>query len=217
MPIQRITPNLVKINGYFVELNDDRRPDFFDNQNEEANKQLGERYGKVEICDLEFDLRHGHLPLIKPNYEYIAYQQIPRFIELARRAASERAISYRDFNVGASAMAMRTDPPIVGYLFGANLTPYQGAPKRCAEMEVLHKTRESGFDRILALATFGPDDEGSVNSVISPTLHPCAECRTLLKSEPTVDDDTLMITSNLTGDTELMTMKDLLELHETSA
>ncbi len=123
------------------------------------NTVLQQRYA-VPTRDVDFDLTLNTSFRINVPTEVIVYQQIPRFIDLARRSAEERAVSYRDFKVGASAFAVTDDGSRGAYLFGANNTPYQGAPKDCAEMDILKKVDERGLDWIVGLAIFGPPDSG---------------------------------------------------------
>lgn len=212
MSIEFVTPDMVAVNGYVAEIRDTRAPDIFDVQTTAHNAALQATYANT-LQDMEIELHRGTLPLVQIDPVVAAYQQIPRLIDLAQKAANEHAVSYRGFNVGASAYVVSTEHQRAGFLFGGNLTPYKGAPKRCAELEVVTKARQRGFDRVVALATFGPSDFGDVNAVQSPTLHPCAECRTMLDGEPIVPDDTLIITGNEKGDVELMLKSELLALH----
>lgn len=201
MSILALGPNQLSINDRVLDTPQQFRP------------EMREKFRTTPVLDAVFDLRTGHLPGIEIDHEFEAHQQIPYFIDRAKRAAEQHAISYRDFKVGASAYVIDATNSRVGYFFGANFTPYKGAPKRCAEMEVLTKARQAGFDRVIALATFGPSEHGDVNSVATTTLHPCAECREILDTEPLVRDDTLIVTSNREGDVELLLKKDLVELH----
>ncbi|HEY4964695.1 MAG TPA: hypothetical protein VIH90_08465 [Candidatus Saccharimonadales bacterium] len=216
MSIEYITPDLVLINGHYVEIRESREPDHFDLLSEAANRELKAQYAGP-IHDIEIDFRYafsGILGVTSP--EAVAYNQIPRFIDLARQAADERAVSYRDFKVGASAYAISTTEPRAAYLFGANYKPDPTVDKRCAEFDVLEKARERGLDRVIALAIYGPSDFGDVNHIHTPTLHPCESCRIMLDESPMVLDDTLIITGNEKGDIELMLVQDLLAMHGTN-
>ena len=217
MAVEFIAPDLIRINGYFVEINDRRESDYFDALNVQCNAELRETELARPIHDLEFDLRPS-LALI-PNFdpEWAAYQQIPRFLDLAQEAADERAVSHRGFKVGASVCAISFKLQRIGYLFGANLTPYKGAPKRCAEMEVLAKAKDRGFDKIISLAVFGPSKFEGVQRFPSPTLHPCDQCRDILDASSLVTDDTLVVTTNETGVMEFMTTKELQALPRESS
>lgn len=213
MAIEYLTSDLVKINGHLVELYDRREPDKFDLLFEEDNKEvLAEWDGPLQDVDLHFPIGlrsifWGRRP------EALVYKQIPRFIDLAKKAAKEWAVSYRDFKVGASAYAVSLDGLRAAYLFGANNTPYPGAPKDCAEMDIIKKVNQRGLDRIVALAIFGPPDSGTVNRVNTATLHPCDVCRTQFSEDPAVRDDTLFIMGSPSGEIELMLAPDLLSLH----
>jgi cytidine deaminase len=214
MAIEFITSDMVAINGHIVEIRDSRAPDYFDKdlfqERERAEAQSAQ---PGPIRDIELDASQSLLPLVSYIPQYAAYQQIPRFLGLARQAANDHGVSYRNFKVGAAAFAYSYQDGRVGYLYGANLTPFKGAPKRCAEFEVLTKAKNRGFDRIVALAVFGPSDFGDVNHIQTKTLHPCEPCRSMLDSDPIVPDDTLIITGNDRGDIELMFKRDLIDLH----
>jgi cytidine deaminase len=210
MAIEYLTSDLVSINGCLVEIRDSRAPDVFDLIADETNKELQERFARP-IEDMSFAIHPSILSLAGIGLKHSAYQQIPRFIDLAKRAADERAVSYRDFRVGASAYVVSADGSQGAYLFGANNTPFKGAERDCAEMDILNKAK--AYDRIVALAIYGPSDDPTVNALPTNTLHPCSSCRQLLDTSPQVDDETLMITSNPGGIIELMFVKDLIQLH----
>lgn len=202
MSIESSAPGRVLINGHEVDA-PFIRPD--------VESRL-----HIPVVDAVFDLRTGHLPLIGFDHEITAYQEIPAFLDRARRAAELHAVSYRDFKVGSSAYVINEAGDKVGMFFGANNTPYKGAPKRCAEMEVLDKAREAGFDKVIAMATFGPSEHGDVNPLATKTLHPCAECRTLFDNDPLIRNTTLFVTSNAEGDIEMMLSEELRDLHDTN-
>jgi cytidine deaminase len=208
MAIEYITPDLVSINGCLVEIRDSREPDVFDLIADEVNQELQERFaGPIE--DIGFAIHPSILSLAEIGLKHSVYQQIPRFIDLARRAAEEHGVSYRDFKVGASAYVVSADGSQGAYLFGANNTPFEGARRDCAEMDILEKAK--AYDHIVALAIYGPSDDPTVNALPTNTLHPCSTCRQLLETSPQVDDETLMITSNPDGAIELMFVKDLIQ------
>ena len=212
MSVEFITPDVVSVNGYIVEIRDSRDPDYFDDLADAENKPIQERYAGP-IRDIDIDLRQSWLPIMGTPPELVAYQQIPRFIDLAAKGAREQAVSYRDFKVGASAYAISASGLLAAYLFGANYKPSREADKYCAELDVLNKAQRRGLDRIVALAIYGPADFGDVNMLQSLTLHPCDQCRNMLDASPLLTDDTLIITANEKGDIELMLKTDLIELH----
>jgi cytidine deaminase len=214
MAIEVIAPGLVRVNGYFVELVDQREPDIFDREIERYNDALASTYAQP-LTDSIVSLRNiAGLRAFDPLYA--AYQQVPRFIETARRSAAEKAVSYRDFKVGASACAIDDEGLRMGYFFGANYKPTPQSGKYCAELDVVNKARQAQFNRIVALAVFGPSEFADVDPLPSPTLHPCSVCRDMLQNDPLFDDDLLIITTNKEGATELFTRNELISLHNTA-
>jgi cytidine deaminase len=135
--------------------------------------------------------------------------------EIAEQAAALRAVSYRGFKVGAGAILAAVYPgqrTRIGIFTGANNTPYKGAPKRCAEMEIVTKAEQAGFNRLIAISVFGPSEFEGINEIESPTLHPCQPCRTLFESSVIVDETSTITTVNAQA-RESMTFRELMILH----
>lgn len=118
------------------------------------------------------------------------------------REASREGVSYRGFRVGAIAQVVLPQLGVVLFLRGFNNSPYRGAPKRCAEMDILSQTTElaeltKSKPYIVDLFVAGPNDPDlvtEVNGLPSATLHPCAECRDLLQIHPAVSEVTRITT-----------------------
>lgn len=211
MAVEKVTSSIIQVNGYLVELFDDREHDMFDQMVETENSRLQQVYPKG-LHDSVFNLRRtAGLTTFDPLYA--AYQQVPRFIDLAKRAAEEQAVSYRDFKVGASACAFDDMGMRIGYFFGANYKPSPNADKYCAELDIVQKVRASRFNRIVALAVFGPSEFADVDPFPSPTLHPCRVCRTMLDEDPLFKDNPLIVTTNQENDLELFMTDELVALH----
>lgn len=138
---------------------------------------------------------------------------LPRLAARARQAAEHRAVSYRDFNVGAAVYAIDPVNRRYGFLYGANLTPYQGSPKRCAEMEATEKAEEHRYKKIQAIAVSGPI-QSHASGLISETLHPCDACQVMFRKHPLIYPDTLVLTADETGSAhELYDMREFFRIH----
>ncbi|MEO6761611.1 MAG: cytidine deaminase [Candidatus Saccharimonadales bacterium] len=211
MAIEVLSPSQVRINGYFVELFDNREPDMLDIQTELANKSLRQE-PRMPLQDQIFSL--DSVPgLVGFDPVFAAYQQIPRFVDLARRSADEAAVSYRNFKVGASACAIDDKTSRIGYFFGANYKPSPNSDKYCAELDIVRKVRSVGFNKIIALTIFGPSEFADVDIFPSPTLHPCVVCRKMLGGDSLFADNPLVITTNREGDMETFLTDQLISLH----
>jgi len=132
--------------------------------------------------------------------------------------ASQYANSYRDFQVGSAVLAFNpqaTEPANSYHVFvGANLKPAKDGPKVCAEQIAIGSAIANGYSVIIALAVTGERQPDSKSGLNPPTLHPCWECRTLLRDMPQVSDDTFIITTfNHGGPVEEHTMAEILAIH----
>jgi cytidine deaminase len=105
-----------------------------------------------------------------------------------------RAMSYRDFNVGAGALAIRGNES--GRLLGFNVKHDEtDAVNIHAEDLVTAKAQDAGFTEIAVVAVVGPTQEDHVSGQLMPTLHPCGRCRTRFKESPLITDRTLFVTA----------------------
>lgn len=211
MAIEKVSDRLIRVNGYLVEVLDTREPDMFDILNGVENAALQTNGPKVPQDSIITLSRTAGLQRFDPVYA--TYSQLPRFVEQAARAARTKAVSYRDFRVGASACAFDDEGGRVGYFFGANYKPDADSPKYCAELDIVKKVRSSQFNRIIALAVFGPSDFANVDPYPGPTLPPCGVCREMLATDPVFPEDLIIVTANKEGDQELFLKDELLRLH----
>jgi cytidine deaminase len=170
-----------------------------------------------EVADVIYDIGGIRQDLSTAQvYEIAAkpYDQLPRLAVQALAAARKEAISYRGFFVGAAAYASDPENMRTALLFGANYKPFEGAPKRCAEMEVLEKAHRRDFKKIRAIAIAGPIQADTVSGVQSETLHPCFECRQALREHPLIYPDTMVLTVDEDGATyETYDMRELYRIH----
>ena len=128
---------------------------------------------------------------------------LPRFVDLARDAAARRAVSYRQFHVGAALYAGNDTFSDVATIDGANTKVRAEEPKRCAEMSVLDQVKALGFSRVLGMVIAGTSDRDEIKAVngrATPTLHPCAECRAQMADSGLFEDSSLIVTVSTESD-----------------
>lgn len=139
------------------------------------------------------------------SQDYLAARFSPDFIRSlmwATRRVSERAVSYRNFKVGAIGALLFPDTQEVVLLCGTNNSPKRGADKRCAEMDIMHQAtalanRKRVASFMLDLFVAGPNDATlieEVNGLARPTLYPCGDCRDLGDAHPAILDTTRVVT-----------------------
>lgn len=150
-----------------------------------------------------------------PVWQYV--QLAPNLAYHARRWADHRAVSYRNFNVGAAAMVLRHDDHSarVGILAGANYKPDPDTQKVCAEMAVLELAESLRYEQVIGFVVAGTSDRQQIEAVTmrdAPTLHPCEACRSLFSENDMMHDEALFMT---VGDREdrfqLFSQKELLQ------
>src|SRR3712207_3544528 len=83
-------------------------------------------------------------------------QRLPYYLAQARLAARELGFSYRGFKVGAAVHAIDHLRGRQALLVAGNYKPSADVQTRCAELNVITKAQELGFDEIVALAIAGP-------------------------------------------------------------
>ncbi len=135
------------------------------------------------------------------------------------RKASQQANSYRGFQVGCAVLAYGPGNRAKNYriFVGANLKPTPDGPKVCAEQIAIGSAVSHGYEQIIAIAVTGEPQPDTVSGLNPPTLHPCWECRTLLRTMPQVSEDMIILTThNHRGPREEHTLCELLARHENS-
>lgn len=131
-----------------------------------------------------------------------------RMLRAARHAAHTRAVSYRDFKVGACAAVYLPGLGGVTLLEAGNYSPYKGSPKRCAEMSIVQQTGElatvhDSRAEMLAMYIAGPDNPALIKEVTglgTLTLHSCADCRAILQHHPAAAESMELVTAGLKPD-----------------
>ncbi|MDO8626668.1 MAG: hypothetical protein Q7K39_04450 [Candidatus Magasanikbacteria bacterium] len=116
--------------------------------------------------------------------------------DLANRARAQmtRGVSYREFKVGCSVLAWHpTEGPILydAYNFKPVKKEEKGEAKRCAERNAIRFAEQDGCVKIIAIVT--ASREKSVSEKYDhDVLHPCEECRSLFRTVPAIDQDTIV-------------------------
>ncbi len=110
------------------------------------------------------------------------------------RRARELAVSYRNFDVGASIMGLSASPSRLRYLTGVNIKPEEGSVVNVhAEQLALHKLEKDGFDMVSMVVVVGETQPDQQSGKDMHTLHPCGLCRGILLQSNIVDPDLTMI------------------------
>lgn len=125
------------------------------------------------------------------------------------------AENYRKFHVGAAVLAHNGDGlKIFG---GANIMNGKGRPKVCAEQQAIKHAFLERYTEILIVSVVGKMQPDKESRIVSPTLHPCADCRKLMRDMYCLSDDALIYTFSFEedGPTELYPFLKLMELHNT--
>ncbi len=141
-------------------------------------KSRQSRLHKVQSVQ-ELDYSH----IVKAREIFDPYSLIfewgPTLIKTARAIRAKRAVSYRGFKVGAANIAINAVEMKAASFVGANYTPHQGAPKRCAEMQAWRHALRADYISPIGLFVAGSTDPKEVEGVTglaTPTLHLCKPC-----------------------------------------
>ncbi|MDB5162801.1 MAG: hypothetical protein JWN28_408 [Candidatus Saccharibacteria bacterium] len=132
------------------------------------------------------------------------------------RQAQELAVSYRDFNVGAAAVALTRHNAGFQILPGINAkTNEEGPLNMHAEQLALRTAKTHNADMISIVAVVGNTQPDQQSGHEMHTLHPCGKCRTKLFEEPLIDNDATLIFSALPDlqTIEVATVNGLLAYH----
>lgn len=105
--------------------------------------------------------------------------------------------SYRNFGVGAAALAYDTREGIAKLIIGVNFKRNPQDRKYCAEADVADRLWARGFDTVTALVICGPPQPDEASGLVTPTLHPCAACRDMFLCFPAFRDDSLIVTTHV--------------------
>jgi cytidine deaminase len=116
-----------------------------------------------------------------------------------RRAqkASELALSWRDYRVGAAAIAYDPKTRMYGTFVGANIKPGPDSDINIhAEQMVLAKVKMHDLPNVVAMAIWGDPDDKDSNPFGVPTRRPCQRCDQMFMEAPEVSERMLILSSN---------------------
>jgi cytidine deaminase len=127
----------------------------------------------------------------------------------ARKNAAEAETQHRAYYVGVSALL--SDGSI---LAAGNLMPEKGGHKTCSEQSVMGCSLGPGCTVEVFVIVAEPQQDKE-SSCISPTLHPCGDCRRFFSQTPKiVKPDAIVATLSPDGTlVEVHTVEQILYLH----
>ncbi|MFZ1250011.1 MAG: hypothetical protein WAR37_00985 [Candidatus Microsaccharimonas sp.] len=144
----------------------------------------------------------------------------PANILLALHKAADargHAASHRNFNVGASVLALKPNLARKQFFKGVNVKPEALTDVNIhAEQLAIQKARDRGFSLIRIVAVVGETQNDTQSGHQMCTLHPCGLCRDAMESAPLIDNDqTLIVTATPNLRTiEFSNVRSLKEYHE---
>ncbi len=130
--------------------------------------------------------------------------------------ARERAISYRDFKVGATALALKSNGRQTEWFDGANIKPEpQALTSVHAEQAALKKATNADFTAVSMIAVVGETQHDQQSGREMVTLHPCGLCRDTFLESPLIDGQATLIASALPNlhTIELYSLESLVNFH----
>jgi cytidine deaminase len=156
----------------------------------------------------EYNREHFLRSMIAPNVLVALHRA---------REAQELAVSYRDFNVGAAAVALTHQNAGFQILPGINAKTNEDGPLNMhAEQLALRTAKAIKADMVSIVAVVGETQADQQSGHEMHTLHPCGKCRTKLADDPMIDNDATLIFSALPSlrTIEVGTVNSLLAYHE---
>ena len=131
---------------------------------------------------------------------------------------------YRNFSVGCALLAFRNDVSIADgrwkVFYGMNAKVNSDSRPVCAEPVAIGSAYAAGYTEVIGMVVVGETQEDDQSGLYPPTLHPCHQCRTLMKGHPILTPRTRILTAlppEGTADIpriwELNTFKQILLLH----
>ncbi|MDB5166240.1 MAG: hypothetical protein JWM37_312 [Candidatus Saccharibacteria bacterium] len=119
------------------------------------------------------------------------------------RAQINNAYSYRNFPVGAVALAVGDDPSVGIFFSAPNVKKSVHANKVCAEKRLVRSAERAGVRAIVGIVVAGTTDQEKIAEVTpfkTPTLYCCEECVETLDGSYAASDDTLITTVGIEKD-----------------
>ncbi len=148
----------------------------------------------------QYDYRNRESLTPEKKDEELFAEFFPQLLAAATVARDDDAISYRNFKVGCSVLAI--DAQGQTHVFSAgNKKELKNDAKYCAERGAIEQATAAGYTRIVGLITVSKetstvrDNETAVEHP-AEVLHPCTVCRNLLHLDPLVDGQTILVMHN---------------------
>jgi cytidine deaminase len=144
----------------------------------------------------------------------LAIGALTNLVHAATRASriAEQAISWRNYNVGSTAIMVNFDTGKMGYIGGCNIKPSEGDSNLNihAEQMAISKGRRGDLTTVVGLSVFADPNNFDANPTSRPTLAPCGRCIDMFAEIPEIVDTTLILGTNQNFDTcELYTFGEL--------
>jgi cytidine deaminase len=133
------------------------------------------------------------------TYAFLIDRYRKELLYQARLAAAFEAYSYRQFYVGCALLA-RNRRGQLKIFTGGNIKRGENCSKECAEYCALRKALEEGYYEILIIAVAGFPQPDKHSGKESMTLHPCGDCRSLMRDVYRIPHDTPIVTASLYED-----------------
>lgn len=141
------------------------------------------------VINQKYSLDQAFLSITGSNLLFALHRAV-----LARKLA----VSYRDFNVGASVMTFKLNPPESVFYTGINIKPEQESVINVhAEQLALQKIKDFGGQVITVVAVVGELQADTQSGRLAETLHPCGLCRDKLTESGLLDQERSLIVSAL--------------------
>lgn len=129
----------------------------------------------------------------------IGLTSINQLIYLIRASAAEsaKAVSWRDYRVGAAAVSFNFDTHVTSVMTGSNVKPEEnGGLNLHAEQISLAKVRRFQLGEVIAMAVWGDPTDLDANPNQEPTLRFCRRCSDMFDSAPEITDKTILLSGN---------------------
>lgn len=133
------------------------------------------------------------------------------------REAQALAVSYRDFRVGAAAVALTAGSPEFQMVTGINVKPDQTTSMNVhAEQVALQKVDDRRFSYVSTVAVVGSSQADKQSGHEMTTLHPCGLCRDAMAAHPAIDPELTLLASALPDlrTIELYSLASLQKFHD---
>lgn len=138
---------------------------------------------------------HEYTPIFAQPAERYQQGDIVLQLLLAARIALAQAVSYRRFDVAASATAIAPDGRVGRFLgYNVKVDPSDTVNIHAEDL-VREKARRRGYGKIATLVVVGEPQRDTQSGKESATLHPCGRCRDRMQDDPLIDKNALIVTS----------------------